>query len=74
MHGAFHVDALYALQRGCVDHIHRARRLSDRYVHALSIFAGGDIVRVAAQLDLVRYLECLSVDNIERAFRFIADI
>ena len=60
--------------RGGVDDVHAARLLDDADVDALAVLADGHVVRMAAQLDALDDLQRLRVDDVERAFRFVADV
>jgi len=65
---------LDVLERRGVDDVDATGRLDDPDVHAASVAADGDVVRVPAQRDPVRHLERLRVDDVERALGFIADV
>src|SRR6267142_3907948 len=65
---------LDALKRRGVDDVHAARRLDDPHVHALPAATDRKIVGMAAQRNLLDHLECLAVDDVERAERLVADV
>ena len=57
-----------------VDHVHAARRLDDRHVHATAIGSYGDVIGMAAQRDALGDFQRLAIDHVERALRFVADV
>src|SRR5262249_56497462 len=56
------------------DAVDAGGRLDGPDVDAPAVAADGDVVRVAAQWNPIRYLECLRIDHVERALGFVADV
>src|SRR5206468_58156 len=60
--------------RSGVDDIDGARRLGDTDEHPPPVLANRDVVRVAAQRNLLDHLEARGIDDVQRAVGLVAEI
>jgi hypothetical protein len=71
---AVHWDGFGSDQRNCVDEVKRAGLLGDRDDDAATVFGHRDVVRMAAKRHPFDDLAGLSIDDIEGAVSFVADV
>src|SRR5438046_10467673 len=74
MHADIHGNALHARQLSCVDHVNDARIRPYADQHAAAIFSDGEVIRPSDERDFLFNLSAFSIDYIEHAVRFVADV
>src|SRR5438046_7690226 len=74
LHTPVHVNAHHARDHSRVYHIDDTRLRPDTDQHSAAIFSDGEVIRPSAERDFLFNLSAFSIDYIEHALRFVADV